>query len=110
MPNERRVKRLSETMKRVINQAILKEGNFPVSIFVTLTRVKLAANLEWADIYFSVYPTKSGKSILRFLSGIRVPLQSKINLALKARRTPKLRFHIDEGFAKGEALFTGQNE
>lgn len=105
MPSEERIIRINEAILRVVNSAIIYYGNLPPTTFLTVTRVKTSSNLEWADIYVSVYPASQQPAALKFLEQHRLNFQGKMNEALHVRRTPKIRFHIDDTLAKAEGLF-----
>lgn len=96
MPSERRLARINEVIRRVISERILEGGNFPSDVFLTVNRVKISGNLEWVDVAVSVYPETRSAKALQFLERERVAFQAAINKALQARRTPKIRFELDQ--------------
>lgn len=105
MPSEQRLKGINAVIRRVVGEQITHVSNFPSSTFITVTKVKVSANLEWADIGVSVYPDAQADAVLKFLNRFRVEFQSAIGDTLRARRTPKIRFSIDTSIAEAEKLF-----
>jgi len=104
MPSDRRLERINEAINRVIGEAILELGNLPPAIFISVSGVKVAPSLEWATVKISVFPDEGSAMALDFLKRNRVIIQSKINDALHARRTPKINFVLDRTIADAEAL------
>jgi len=69
----------------------------PLIGFVTITGVKMSADLKHADVFFSAYgepraKEKAFKGLKRASKFIRRLLGERLEL----RYVPKLRFHIDE--------------
>ncbi len=106
MPSERRLERINEVIRRVVGQSILELGNLPPTTLITITKVSLSDKMESVDVYFSVFPDKDIQRAEAFLKRERIEFQSRINEALKARRTPRIRFILDDSVAKVEEMFS----
>ncbi|MGB1092677.1 MAG: 30S ribosome-binding factor RbfA [Oceanobacter sp.] len=111
MPKEfSRTSRLGEQIQREIASMIQFEMKDPRLGMVTLNQVKVAKDLGYADIYFTVMGAKGEtdaeiraqtESILNDAAGY---LRSSLAKILKTRVTPALRFHYDETLERGHHM------
>ena len=111
MPKEySRTTRLAEQIQRELAQMIQFGMKDPRLGMVTLNHVKVAKDLGYADIYFTVMGAKGEtegeirkqtSSILNDASGY---LRSELSRILSTRITPHLRFHYDETLDRGMHL------
>jgi len=91
----KRISRLNELIKEEIGKILLKEGNFPKGVLVTITRVETLADLSEAKVWVSVFPGDKGGKIIENLNKRIYFLQQKINKTLKIKFVPKIRFLIE---------------
>jgi len=105
-----RTSRLGEQIQREVAQMIQFEMKNPNLGMVTLNSVKVAKDLGYADIYFTVMGAKgetdaeirtNTSKILNEASGY---LRSQLARILTTRVTPQLRFHYDETLERGHHL------
>ena len=105
-----RTSRLGEQIQREVAQMIQFEMKNPNLGMVTLNLVKVAKDLGYADIYFTVMGAKgetdaeirtNTSKILNEASGY---LRSQLARILTTRVTPQLRFHYDETLERGHHL------
>lgn len=105
-----RTSRLSEQIQRELAQMIQFEMKNPHLGMVTLNHVKVAKDLGYADVYFTVMGAKgetdeeirkNTSSILNDAAGY---LRSELARILTTRVTPQLRFHYDEALDRGHFL------
>jgi len=105
-----RTSRLGEQIQRELAQMIQFEMKDPRLGMVTLNQVKVAKDLGYADIYFTVMGAKGEtdeqireqtESILNDAAGY---LRSQLARILTTRVTPQLRFHYDETLERGHHL------
>ncbi len=95
MKGYKRTDRLSELIKQEIAELIVTGAiKDPRIGFVTITRVKVSADLSYADVYYSVMDgrweeTKEG------LESSRYYIQSCVGRDLRIKKLPKLRFFED---------------
>lgn len=109
MPNERRLARINKVIWGVVAKAIVEQGNLPPSIFISVTYVKVAPNLERVTVGVSVFPDARATEALKFLERHRVAIQSEINESLRVRRTPKINFQLDRTIAQATDLLNQAN-
>ena len=105
-----RTSRLGEQIQRDLAQMIQFEMKDPRLGMVTLNQVKVAKDLGYADIYFTVMGAKGEtdehireqtESILNDAAGY---LRSELARNMTTRITPQLRFHYDETLERGHHL------
>jgi ribosome-binding factor A len=105
-----RTSRLGEQIQRDLAQMIQFEMKDPRLGMVTLNQVKVAKDLGYADIYFTVMGAKGEtdeeireqtESILNDAAGY---LRSELARNMTTRVTPQLRFHYDETLERGHHL------
>ncbi|MAD44419.1 MAG: ribosome-binding factor A [Oceanospirillaceae bacterium] len=105
-----RTSRLGEQIQRDLAQMIQFEMKDPRLGMVTLNHVKVAKDLGYADIYFTVMGARGEsdeeirrqtETILNDASGY---LRSELARNLRTRITPHLRFHYDETLDRGMKL------
>ena len=92
-----RMRRVDEAMRQVLGEAISKELKDPRVGFVTVTDVKTSPDLRHARVYVSVLgdPAEREATVdgLRSAHGF---LQGRVAGELHLKRTPELRFELDE--------------
>tara|TARA_B100000941_G_scaffold280964_1_gene247934 strand:- start:381 stop:719 length:339 start_codon:yes stop_codon:yes gene_type:complete len=71
---------------------------------VTITHVKLSADLETARVYFRVYQVEHKESAQKGLDSCKGFLRSELAGKLKIRRTPQLFFTYDDSIEKGSRI------
>ena len=106
-----RTQRLGEQIKRDLAEMLQFEVKDPRLGLVTLNAVKVASELGYADIYFTVMKSgmpvadaatiKETESVLNDMAGF---LRSELARDMKTRITPALRFHYDVTLERGHHL------
>jgi len=98
-----RIERLSSLIRQIVSEAIMTKISDPrVSRFTSITRVDVAPDLSFADVYVSVMGEESqGRTTLRGLSSARGMIQSILAKQLSTRQCPALRFHLDQSIKRG---------
>jgi ribosome-binding factor A len=101
---EYRLERVGRLIQEKISALIL-EGKIKdprVNSFVSITRVSVSRDLEWADVYVSHIRADSGRG--RGVEGLQNAagfIQSRLGLSMRIRKIPRLRFHEDSGIREG---------
>ena len=94
---------MARAIKEIVSEIILKHLSDPrITGFVSVTRVKVAADMRIADVYFSVFGSdEAGQSRTYIaLDHARPKIQSMLAGEIESRFCPVLRFHKDEEFKK----------
>ena len=100
-----RMRRVNESIKEILGDAITTELKDPRIGFVTVTEVNTSPDLRAARVYVSVLGTEEERE--RSLAGLRSShgfLQGKIASAMRMKRTPTLTFEYDESLDRGDRI------
>ena len=105
-----RTQRIAEQIQRDLAQLIQREIKDPRIGMVTISYVKVARDLGYAEVYFTVMPfgdrtedesVSAASAVLKDAAGfLRTELASNMQL----RTVPKLRFHYDASIDRGRRL------
>jgi ribosome-binding factor A len=99
------MRRVNESIKEILGDAITTELKDPRIGFVTVTEVDTSPDLRAARVYVSVLGTEEERE--RSLAGLRSShgfLQGKIASAMRIKRTPTLTFEYDESAERGDRI------
>lgn len=106
-----RTQRLGEQIKRDLAEMLQFQVKDPRLGLVTLNAVKVASDLGYADIYFTVMKSgmpeaddatiKETEAVLNEMAGF---LRSELAQNMKTRITPMPRFHYDVTLERGHRL------
>ncbi|HEX2104160.1 MAG TPA: 30S ribosome-binding factor RbfA [Solirubrobacteraceae bacterium] len=91
------MRRVDEAMRQVLGDALAQELKDPRVGFVTVTDVKTSPDLRHARVYVSVLGDAPAREAT--LTGLRSAhgfLQGRIAGELRLKRTPELRFELDD--------------
>jgi ribosome-binding factor A len=92
-----RMRRVDEAMRQVLGGALAQELKDPRVGFVTVTDVKTSPDLRHARVYVSVLGDQPAREAT--LAGLRSAhgfLQGRVAGELRLKRTPELRFELDD--------------
>ena len=99
------MRRVNESIKEILGDAITTELKDPRIGFVTVTEVDTSPDLRAARVYVSVLGTEAERE--RSLAGLRSShgfLQGKIASAMRMKRTPTLTFEYDDSAERGDRI------
>tara|TARA_B110000438_G_scaffold49408_1_gene49914 strand:+ start:45 stop:461 length:417 start_codon:yes stop_codon:yes gene_type:complete len=109
-----RTTRLGEQIQRDLAQLIQFDMKDPRLGMVTLNAVKVAKDLGYADIYFTVMGAKGDsdeadeaaiqKQASKVLNDAAGFLRGELSRQMTTRITPLLRFHYDESLLRGHHM------
>ena len=92
-----RMRRVDEAMRQVLGDALAQDLKDPRIGFVTVTDVKTSPDLRHARVYVSVFgDTDAQTATLEGLRSAHGFLQGRVAGELRLKRTPELRFELDE--------------
>ena len=100
----RRSERVGDRVRRVLAETIRNELRDPRVGFVTVTDVKISSDLHYAVVYISVMSDDRREQSLRALKRAVPFLRRTLARRASLRRTPELRFVIDEAAERGTRL------
>jgi ribosome-binding factor A len=99
------MRRINESLREVIGEAISTELQDPRIGFVTVTAVETSPDLRSARVYVSVLGGAGERQAT--LDGLRSShgvLQAAIARQVRIKRTPTLRFHYDETVERADRV------
>ena len=98
----------TERVGRLIQEkigALIIEGKIKdprVNPFLSVSRVQVAKDFSWADVYISTFKPETNLS--KGVSGLQNAagfIQSRLAREIRIRQTPRLRFHEDLSIREG---------
>ena len=93
-----RPERVGEQIRQAISLALAREVQDPRIGFVTITRVKVSADLQQARIYYTVIgDERVRKDTARGLEAATPFLRRAVGNEIRLRRVPELAFEYDRG-------------
>ncbi len=107
MADATRIKRIAERIQRDLALFIHREIRDPRVGFVTITDVKVSRDLSYADIYVAVLGKNSEEEARDSIRGLQSAagfLRNALRKDLNTKVTPRLRFHFDEVFIRGQNM------
>ncbi len=93
---------MARVVRDAVSEAVSNLNDPRITSFVSVTHVKVAADLRLADVYFSFFGgsvTDQNKTFTA-IEHSRIRIQSFLAGILECRFCPVLRFHNDENFKK----------
>lgn len=93
----RRLARLNSLIKERVATLILQDLKDPRIGFVTVLRVDVTRDCQFANIYISILGSESQKNAtMRALEHSAGHISCEVGKILEIRNTPRCRFHLDE--------------
>ena len=100
-----RLERVAETVKRVVSQMIREELEDPGVGMITVTRVRVSADLQNATVYFMALGRRKDRARIEASLGRAAGfLRRRLAQHMTTRRVPALRFRWDEEFERAERV------
>ena len=105
-----RTQRIAEQIQRDLAKLIQREIKDPRIGMVTISFVKVARDLGYAEVYFTVMPfgeqteedsVSAASEVLKEAAGF---LRTELAQDMQLRTVPKLRFHYDASIDRGRRL------
>lgn len=91
-----RLDRINELIKETLAKIISEEVDFPLGVFVTVTKVDTSRDLRYTRVFLSVFPEKKFGEIFRSLENKIYSLQGKLNKKLSMKPLPRIEFVSDK--------------
>lgn len=97
--------RMSERIRSILSELLLREVSDPRLQGVTITEVNLDPELMFADIYVNALADESRQAeVMAGLHRANGYLRREIGKRVRLRNTPELHFHWDVTLERGERL------
>ncbi|MCX6116911.1 MAG: 30S ribosome-binding factor RbfA [Proteobacteria bacterium] len=103
--SQQRKERLGDEIRDIVANCLVGgKLSDPRLEFVTITGVKLSADLQLASIYFRLIDESKQKETKKGLISAAGLFRTKLSEELEIRRVPNLRFFYDNSVEKGEKV------
>jgi ribosome-binding factor A len=100
-----RVERIAEQIREELSQILMTEVRDPGVGLVTVTRVKVTADLSLARVYWTVLgEAKERKETAKALNRTTPYLRHLLSQRLTLRRAPEIKFQYDESVAAQDRI------
>lgn len=97
--------RMSERIRVILSELLLREVSDPRLQNLTITEVKLDPELMFADVYVNALGDESREqTVMGGLQSAGGFLRREIGKRVRLRNTPELHFHWDTTLERGEKL------
>ncbi|MDD3734920.1 MAG: 30S ribosome-binding factor RbfA [Candidatus Pacebacteria bacterium] len=94
----RRINKLNNLFQREIGAIIFRIiPQFEKKELLNITKVEISKDLEYANVFLSVYPEKYEKEAIKEIKKNLPEIRSILAKRLKLFKIPKINFKIDEG-------------
>lgn len=90
-----RQNKVNERVREIISKIITNEQVFGSQALISVTIIETSKDLQWADVFVSVFPFQKSEKVLKYLENRAGYFQNILNKKLNIRHTPKLRFKHD---------------
>ncbi|MDO8470899.1 MAG: 30S ribosome-binding factor RbfA [bacterium] len=100
----KRIESVEKLLRKELSSILLREGDFPEGLLVTLTNVQAFPNLQEATVYIRVIPEGRTKEALSFLRKKVYEIQQILNRRLRMRPVPKIRWSEDQELLAREEI------
>lgn len=105
MSDSRRVQRFADLIKRNLSNIIEFKLEDPRKGMITLTRVKVSADLKIATVYYTVLGDTDQRELTKgILTKSNAFLRNELKPFITSRWLPELRFFYDESFRQAERI------
>lgn len=113
MPNDRRVARVAEQIKREVSQMVMSgiKDDRVGSGMVSVTDVKVSGDLQHAKIFVSIYGTDEARAeTMAGLVSATSFVRREIGQRVRLRRTPEVLFVEDRSLERGTSMLSLINQ
>lgn len=106
MQDGNRIIRVERLIKKEVADVLSSRVTEPAVRDVTVLWVKVSRDLQFADVYVSVYGDEGEVAQgLKALARCRPFVQKEVGSRVRLRRTPHIRFRLDEEYRKAVRVF-----
>ncbi len=101
-----RISRVERLIKREVADILAAQVVEPAARSVTVLWAKVSRDLQFADVYVSVYGDEEQVSKgLKALARCRSYVQKQVAARVRLRRTPRVRFRLDKEYRSAVRVF-----
>ena len=106
-PPSQRQLRVGETLRHALSQILARDSFFDPDlegVSVTISEISLSPDLRHARVYTMPLGGVNAQSVLPALNRLAPRLQKEVAAKVHLRRTPKLKFFLDDSFETAARL------
>jgi len=96
--------RMSDRIREILSELMLREVSDPRLHNVTVTEVKLDPELMFADVYVNAMSEDRQKEVMQALKSAKGFLRREVGKRVRLRNVPDLIFHWDAMLERGEQM------
>lgn len=96
--------RMSDRIREILSELMLREVSDPRLHNVTVTEVKLDPELMFADVYVNAMSEERQKEVMQALKSAKGFLRREVGKRVRMRNVPDLIFHWDAMLERGEQM------
>ncbi len=85
--------RVADSIQKALTQIIRSQTE--LDVLATILEVHTSVDLQWADVFVSVFPFQKREQTVAYLTRRAPYFQALLNKALNIKHTPKIRFKVD---------------
>ncbi|HID38514.1 MAG TPA: 30S ribosome-binding factor RbfA [Calditrichaeota bacterium] len=105
MADNRRVHRYADMIKKTVSNIIELKLKDPGKGFITVTAVRMSADLKIASVYYTVLGDEEQRRLTAAVLKRSIPfLRSELKPYITSRWIPELRFFYDETLEQAEKI------
>jgi ribosome-binding factor A len=105
MAEKQRHRRVEGEMQRVLSELVAREVKDPRVGSITITEVKLTADMSSARVFFTPFASKHpAEEVQAGLTSAGAYLRGEVGRRLRLRHAPRLEFEFDDSFEKAAKL------
>ncbi len=104
MASERRREQIKLLIKEELSKILDRGFEFPAGCLVTITRVVMSDDSQYATIFISILGAVEAKEVIKILRKGIYDIQQSLNRKLRMRPIPKIRFAVDEDEVRREGF------
>ena len=93
MASQLRRNRINEAIQKALWKIIQEETE--LEVLASVLEVKTSVDLQWADVFVSVFPFEKRQETITYLTKRAPYFQALLNKRLNIKHTPKIRFKED---------------
>lgn len=100
-----RMEKVASLVKHELSTVLQREFSEVTTSFVTVTEVRMTADLKTARVYVSVFgDTETKKKTMQQLDEEKAHIRSALGSHIRLKFTPSLEFFIDDTLDQAEAI------
>ena len=99
-PSQRQL-RVGETLRHALSEILIREDFFDpdlASVSITISEISVSPDLANARVYTMPLGGINVEAVIPALNRLAPLIQSLVAKKVQLRRTPRLRFYLDDGF------------